>query len=160
MSSDDEFGDMDDLSPNALDEMAAFEVAVLSGHKLPPPTIVSKPGLQQRDLFGGVVAQPEKKAVKQVVGGPSGPGKETTAHVRVVKKWDKASFAKHGWSKKNAAAAKAKAKGKGRGKAYGSDEEPWDDEEVEDDDTNELLDTSYDPDAPLLPIKWPPDKEA
>ncbi|KAL8293793.1 hypothetical protein RQP46_000494 [Phenoliferia psychrophenolica] len=171
--SDDEFGDFDDA---ALDEMAAFEAAVLSGHKLPPRTVVSRPGLQQRDLFGGVVAQKEPKGGggsgagaggnnnKHSVGGPSGPGKETAAKVRLSKKWDPASFAKHGWSKKNAAAAKAKAKGKGKGRAHASDEENWDDEDVrdddDDDDENQLLDTSYDPAAPLLPIKWPPDAVA
>lgn len=156
--SDDEFGEFDDA---ALDEMAAFEAAVLAGHKLPPRTVVSRPGLQQRDLFGGVVAPPPAKASGSGSGASaSAPGKETAAKVRVTKRWDKASFAKHGWSKKNAAAAKAKAKGKG--KAHASDEDGWDDEEVcdDDDDADELLDTSYDPEAELLPIKWPPDAQA
>lgn len=153
--SDDEFGAFDD----DLDELAMLEADVLAGRKFAPKSVVSVPGLKQRDLFGGIVAAPVARAPAQ---GP--PGTQTVAKVRVTKKWDRASFAKHGWSKKNAKATKAKARGKGKGKAHGSDEEPWgDDEDVlddDDDDDETLLDTSYDPDAAPLPIKWPPDAEA
>jgi superfamily II DNA or RNA helicase len=79
----------------------------------------------------------------------------------VLKKWDRATFARHGWSKKAAVAIKAK--GKKRKKAYASDEENWDDEEVledEDDGEDVLLDQSFDPSAPVLPIKWEADAEA
>ncbi|GAA5874284.1 hypothetical protein JCM1840_000622 [Sporobolomyces johnsonii] len=168
--SSDEF-DFDDA---ALGELDAIETAYANGTALPPKSIVNRPGLVQRDLFGGTVVQPQKPPPRAgpsrtgtggSAGGGGGAG-ETTAKVRLSKTWDPASFAKHGWSKKNAAVAKAKAKGKGKGKqrAYGSDEEAWDDDEVidddEDDDDEFLIDTTYDPNAPILPIKWPPDENA
>ncbi|GAA6040845.1 hypothetical protein JCM8097_007744 [Rhodosporidiobolus ruineniae] len=175
--SDYEFDD-DALDASALGELDLIEQAYASGQALPPRSIVNKPGLVQRDLFGGTVqhkdppqprAGPSRANTAGSAGGGGGPG-ETKAKVRLSKRWDPASFAKHGWSKKNAAAAKAKAKGKsGKGKqrAYASDEEAWDDEDVldEDEDSDDdaepfLVDTTYDPHAPIPPIKWPPDPEA
>ena len=171
MVSEDEFGDFDD---SALDEFDVIEHAYATGASLPPKSIVSKPGLKQRDLFGGTVVEKEKPpppiAGPSRGGGGMPPGmKETVAKVKVVKKWDPASFAKHGWSKRTAAVKKALAKGKGKGKgkkkAVGSDPDDWDDEDVLDDDGSDsddgfLVDPTYDPKAPLLPIKWPPDPEA
>ncbi|CEQ40950.1 SPOSA6832_02605, partial [Sporobolomyces salmonicolor] len=170
--SSDEF----ELDDAALGELDAIETAYANGTALPPKSIVNRPGLVQRDLFGGTVVQPQKPPSRP---GPSRAGTggsarggggagETATKVRLSKTWDPASFAKHGWSKKNAAVAKAKAKGKGKGKgrqrAYGSDEEAWDEEEVLDDDEEDdeefLVDTTYDPNAPILPIKWPPDENA
>lgn len=173
MSSDIEFEDAD-FGAEAFDELDQIELAYASGAALPPRSIVNKPGLAQRDLFGGVVqkkeAPPPKAGPSRTnTGGSAGSGAgETRAKVRLSKHWDPASFAKHGWSKKNAAVAKAKAKGKsGKGKqrAYGSDEEPWDEEEVleesdDDEDDGFLIDTTYDPNVPIPPIKWPPDEEA
>ncbi|GAA5989448.1 hypothetical protein JCM5350_000708 [Sporobolomyces pararoseus] len=182
MSSDGfEFDDID------LGEIDALESHYTNGTALPPRTAVNRPGLVQRDLFGAPVIPPPPKpqanknsatgggSVRTItIGGSSqsggGGGTETRAKTKVTKRWDPASFAKHGWSKKNAAVAKAKAKGgKGKGKqtAYASDEEPWDEDEVLDDDDDEdedgqeyFVDTTYDPKAPILPIKWPPDSEA
>ncbi|GAA5962894.1 hypothetical protein JCM3765_005908 [Sporobolomyces pararoseus] len=181
MSSDGfEFDDID------LGEIDALESHYTNGTALPPRTAVNRPGLVQRDLFGAPVIPPPPKpqaknssagggggSVRTItIGGSSqsGGGTETRAKTKVTKRWDPASFAKHGWSKKNAAVAKAKAKGgkgKGKQKAYASDEEPWDEDEVLDDDEDEdedgqeyFVDTTYDPKAPILPIKWPPDSEA
>jgi ATP-dependent DNA helicase MPH1 len=178
MSSDGfEFDDID------LGEIDAIESHYTNGTALPPRSAVNRPGLVQRDLFGAaVVPPPQKPQAKNTggggggttrtvtIGGPAsrGGGTETKAKTKVTKRWDPAAFAKHGWSKKNAAVAKAKAKGKGKGKqkALGSDEEPWDEDEVLDDDdedeegTEYFVDTTYDPKAPILPIKWPPDPEA
>ncbi|GAA5836929.1 hypothetical protein JCM9279_007704 [Rhodotorula babjevae] len=177
--SDDEF-DFDDA---ALGELDAIETALQSGLALPPRSVVNKPGLRQRDLFGGTVVQQERPASKA---GPSrsGPGRGggsgggggggggegiTQAKTKQVKEWDRSSFAKHGWSKRGAAEAKAKAQGKrpkGKGRSYGSDEDEWDEDNVLDDDDDGddgedfLVDTSYDPKAPILPIKWDPDREA
>ena len=167
--------DFDDFDPAGLDELEQIEIAYATGAALPPKSIVSRPGLQQRDLFGGTVAEKEKKLAAAAgpsragSGGGAGKGggsegqQETAAKVRLTKRWDLGSFAKHGWSKKKATAKKAMAKGKGKGRAYASDEEAWDDEEIiEDDEDNEAtyLDPSYDPNAPLLPIKWKPDPVA
>lgn len=175
----DDFSDIEIIDDSALLALDAIESAYVNGTALPPRSVVSKPGLVQRDLFGAPIAAAPPKP--QPVSGPSKPtsanaagsaiGGETRAKVRLSKTWDPATFARHGWSKKNAAAAKAKAKGKGgkgRQRAYASDEEPWDDdeEEVLDEDSDEggddefLIDTSYDPNAPILPIKWPPDERA
>lgn len=177
MSSDGfEFDDID------LGEIEAIENHYTLGTALPPRTAVNKPGLVQRDLFGAAVLPPPPPKPKGgggatrtvVLGGPNAAGSsgETKAKTKVTKRWDAAAFAKHGWSKKNAAVAKLKArggggKGKGKKKDYGSDEEPWDEDEVLDDDDDEgsdgeefLVDTTYDPNAPILPIKWPPDQEA
>jgi hypothetical protein len=173
MSSDIEFEDCD-FDAAALDDLDKIESAYAAGTALPPRTIVSKPGLAQRDLFGGVVQQkepPQPKAgpSRSNTAGSAGSGGgagETRAKVRLSKHWDPASFAKHGWSKKNSAAAKAKAKGKGgkgKGRAYASDEEPWDEDDVleeSDEDDDFLIDTTYDPSVPIPPIKWPPDEEA
>ncbi|GAA6064429.1 hypothetical protein JCM10212_005308 [Sporobolomyces blumeae] len=161
----------------ALDEIEAIESHYVHGTALPPRSAVNKPGLVQRDLFGAAVVPPPPKPAPRAGpsrtftigggGGPVGAGGETRAKTRISKRWDPASFAKHGWSKKNAAVAKAKATGKRKGKQrdYGSDEEPWDEDEVLDDDDDDgdvefLIDTTYDPNAPILPIKWPPDSEA
>ncbi|BGP51068.1 3'-5' DNA helicase [Rhodotorula kratochvilovae] len=174
--SDDEF-DFDDA---ALGELDAIESAYATGAALPPRSLVNKPGLKQRDLFGGTVveqerAQPKAGPSRAGTGGSGGVGGagagagETRAKVRLSKTWDRASFAKHGWSKRNAAAAKARAKGKnpkGKGRAYASDEEAWDEDDVLDDDDEDedgeefLVDTTYDPNAPTLPIKWEPDLDA
>jgi hypothetical protein len=173
--SDDDF-DIEIIDDAALGEIDAIESAYATGSALPPRSLVNKPGLVQRDLFGGVVAPPAQKPPPKV--GPSRTGTsgsaggsvgETRAKVRLSKTWDPASFAKHGWSKKNAAVAKARAKGKsGKGKqrAYASDEDPWDEEDVLDDEDEDsdgeefFVDTTYDPNAPILPIKWPPDEQA
>ncbi|GAA5992185.1 hypothetical protein JCM10908_001809 [Rhodotorula pacifica] len=172
----DDFSDIEIIDDSALLALDAIETAYVTGSALPPRTVVSKPGLVQRDLFGAPIAPAPPKP--QPVAGPSRTnsanapvGGETRAKVRLSKTWDPATFARHGWSKKNAAAEKARAKGKsgkGKQKAYASDEEPWDDEdeEVLDEDSDEggddefLIDTSYDPNAPILPIKWPPDERA
>lgn len=174
MCSDDfEFDDLD------LGEIDAIESHYTHGTALPPRSAVNRPGLVQRDLFGAAVVPPAPKPQNKAggggtsrtitLGGPSSGGgvEPTKAKTKVTKKWDPASFAKHGWSKKNAAVAKAKAKGKGKAKqkAYASDEEGWDEDEVLDEDDDEddeefLVDTTYDPKAPILPIKWPPDEEA
>lgn len=183
--SDDEF-DFDDA---ALGELDAIETALQSGTALPPRSLVNKPGLVQRDLFGGTVAQRERPPPKAgpsragtggyggaggaggARGAGAGGGGETQAKVRLSKHWDRAAFAKHGWSKRGAAEAKAKAKGKRpkvKGRAYASDEEEWDEEHVLDDDDDDdggdddefLIETTYDPRAPVLPIKWEPDPEA
>ena len=175
--SDDEF-DFDDA---ALGELDAIETALQSGLALPPRSLVNKPGLVQRDLFGGTVIQQERPAPKA---GPSraGPSRAggsggggiggdgiTQAKTKQVKEWDRSSFAKHGWNKRGAAEAKAKAQGKrpkGKQRAYGSDEDEWDEDNVLDDDDDDadgddfLVDTSYDPRAPILPIRWDPDREA
>jgi len=167
--SDDEF----DFDDSAFDELDQIEHNFTTLGKLPPRTTVNKPGLKQRDLFGGTIAEKEKPpppVAGNSRGGGLPPGKETAAKVKVVKRWDPASFAKHGWSKKTAAAKKAlarggKGKGKGKKKAYGSDDDGWDDEDVLEDDGGSdsddgfLVDPTYDPHAPLLPIKWPPDPE-
>ncbi|GAA5886278.1 hypothetical protein JCM6882_001589 [Rhodosporidiobolus microsporus] len=174
--SDSDFGD--DFDAGAIGELDELELAILEGRALPPKSIVNKPGLVQRDLFGAAVVQkdkppPQAKAgpsrtnTAGSAGGGGGPG-ETRAKVRLSKHWDAASFAKHGWSKKNAAAAKAKAKGKsGKGKQRGyaldEDEEAWDEDDVLDDsdeDDDFLIDTTYDATAPIPAIKWPPDDEA
>ncbi|GAA5872007.1 hypothetical protein JCM8547_006213 [Rhodosporidiobolus lusitaniae] len=170
MSSDIEFEDFD---VGALGELDDLEKRILNGEALPPRSIVNKPGLIQRDLFGGAVvpapAQPKAGPSRSNTAGSAGSGGvggETKAKVRLSKTWDPASFAKHGWSKKNAATAKAKAKGKGKGKqraSLASDEEAWDDEDVLDEDSDDdgfLIDTTYDPRVPIPPIKWPPDEEA
>ncbi|KPV72543.1 uncharacterized protein RHOBADRAFT_39117, partial [Rhodotorula graminis WP1] len=174
--SDDEF-DFDDA---ALGELDAIETALQSGLALPPRSLVNKPGLVQRDLFGGTVIQQERPPPKAGpsragqgraggTGAGSGGDGVTQAKTKQVKEWDRSSFAKHGWSKRGAAEAKAKAQGKrpkGKGRAYGSDEDDWDEDNVLDDDDDEgdgdefLIDTSYDPKAPILPIKWDPDREA
>ncbi|GAA5911256.1 hypothetical protein JCM8208_004309 [Rhodotorula glutinis] len=176
--SDDEF-DFDDA---ALGELDAIETALQSGLALPPRSLVNKPGLVQRDLFGGTVIQQERPLPKagppragQGKGGANGGGGSggdgvTQAKTKQVKQWDRSSFAKHGWSKRGAAEAKAKAQGKrpkGKGRSYGSDEDDWDEDNVLDDDDEGdgegdefLVDTSYDPKAPILPIKWDPDREA
>lgn len=184
MSSDGfEFDDVD------LGEIDAIESHYTNGTALPPRTAVNRPGLVQRDLFGAAVApappKPQAKSSSSggarqgggggstrtiTIGAPPVAAGETKAKTKVTKRWDPASFAKHGWSKKNAAVAKAKATGKGKGKgrqaAYASDEEPWDEDEVldEDDEADDgeeyFVDTTYDPKAPILPIKWPPDPEA
>ncbi|GAA5831963.1 hypothetical protein JCM11251_002765 [Rhodosporidiobolus azoricus] len=172
--SDSDFGD--DFDAGAFGELDELEVAILEGRALPPKSVVNKPGLVQRDLFGGAIVEKEKAPPSKAgpsrtntagsAGGGGGPG-ETRAKVRLSKHWDAASFAKHGWSKKNAAVAKAKAKGKsGKGKqrAHALDEEDWDEDDVlddsSDDDDGFLIDTTYDPRAPIPPIKWPPDDEA
>ncbi|GAA5995519.1 uncharacterized protein JCM10292_005226 [Rhodotorula paludigena] len=156
----------------ALGELDELEAAYTNGTALPPRSIVNKPGLKQRDLFGAPIAEqprppPRPAPARGGTSGSGGAAGETQAKVRLTKTWDRASFAKHGWSKRGAAQAKAKAKGKsGKGKqrAYASDEEPWDEDEVldddEDDDEEFLIDTSYDPTAPILPIKWEPDPDA
>ncbi|GAA6049945.1 hypothetical protein JCM3770_007062 [Rhodotorula araucariae] len=174
--SEDDF-DFDDA---ALGELDAIESAYATGAALPPRSLVNKPGLKQRDLFGGTVieqarAPPKAGPSRTGTGGSGGGGAgvgagETRAKVRLSKTWDRASFAKHGWSKRNAAAAKARAKGKnpkGKGRAYASDEDAWDEDDVLDDDDDEdedgdefLVDTTYDPNAPTLPIKWEPDLDA
>ncbi|GAA6000649.1 hypothetical protein JCM10207_004593 [Rhodosporidiobolus poonsookiae] len=181
--SDYDFDDDDDFDAGAIGELDEIELAYASGRALPPKSIVNKPGLVQRDLFGGVVvpkekaqpaanqggtkAGPSRSNTAGSAGGGGGPG-ETKAKVRLSKHWDPASFAKHGWSKKNAAAAKAKAgkgkKGKGKERAFASDEEAWDEDDVLDDSDDDgeefLIDTTYDATAPIPPIKWPPDAEA
>ncbi|ORY88188.1 hypothetical protein BCR35DRAFT_21752 [Leucosporidium creatinivorum] len=168
-----------EFDDSAFDQLDQIEHTYTTFGQLPPRTTVNKPGLQQRDLFGGFVAEKEKPPPQPSAGPSRGGGgappsgmKETAAKVKVVKRWDPASFAKHGWSKKTAAAKKALArggkggKGKGKKKAYGSDEDEWDDEDVLEDDGGSdsddgfLVDPTYDPHAPLLPIKWPPDPEA
>ncbi|GAA6016098.1 hypothetical protein JCM11491_000667 [Sporobolomyces phaffii] len=184
MSSDGfEFDEVD------LGELDAIESHYTHGTALPPRSAVNRPGLVQRDLFGAaVVPAPRPPATTKpaaagggglsrtiTIGGGSSQGggfEPTQAKTKVTKKWDPAAFAKHGWSKKNAAVTKAKAKGgkgKGKQKAYASDEDARDEDEVLDDDDDddddldgreELLDTTYDPKAPILPIKWPPDREA
>jgi hypothetical protein len=156
-----------DFDESALDELDQIENAYATGTALPPKSIVSHPGLKQRDLFGGTVAEKAKPvAGPSRNGGGNGGGavqKDTVVKVKLTKVWDPASFAKHGWSKKGAAAKKAMAKkgGKGKARAYASDEEDWDEDDVLDDDDDSddgfLIDSSYDPNAPLLPIKWPPD---
>ncbi|KWU41869.1 P-loop containing nucleoside triphosphate hydrolase protein, partial [Rhodotorula sp. JG-1b] len=174
--SDDDFSDLEIIDDSALLALDAIESAYVNGTALPPRTVVSKPGLVQRDLFGAAIApappkpQPVAGLSRTNSANAAGVGGETRAKVRLSKTWDPATFARHGWSKKNAAVAKAKAKGKsgkGKQKAYASDEEPWDDddEEVLDDDSDDgddefLVDTSYDPNAPILPIKWAPDENA
>ncbi|KAJ8292257.1 ATP-dependent DNA helicase mph1 [Rhodotorula toruloides] len=176
--SDDDF-DIEIIDDAALGEIDAIESAYATGSALPPRSLVNKPGLMQRDLFGGVVAPPAQKPPPKAgpsrtttsgsAGSAGGAAGETRAKVRLSKTWDPASFARHGWSKKNAAVAKARAKGKsGKGKqrAYASDEDPWDEEDVFDDDDEDsggeefFVDTTYDPSAPILPIKWPPDEQA
>ncbi|KAM0786953.1 hypothetical protein ACM66B_002372 [Microbotryomycetes sp. NB124-2] len=172
-SDDDDILILDDAAFEAIDQ-----IAVQHG-KLPPKTAVNVPGLQQRDLFGGVVKpkpppQPQAgssragfaqgKSRTVTLGGPSnGLVKETTAKTKNVKQWDAASFAKHGWSKRTAAEAKKKAKGgkgKGKQKATDLDEEEEVLEDESDEDDGFVVDTSYDPKAPPLPIKWPPDPVA
>ncbi|BGP19442.1 hypothetical protein JCM10213_000681 [Rhodosporidiobolus nylandii] len=174
--SDSEFDD-DGFDAGAFAELDDLESAILEGRALPPKSLVNKPGLVQRDLFGGTApaqqakAGPSRANTAGSAGGGGGPG-ETRAKVRLSKTWDPASFAKHGWSKKNAAAAKAKARGTGKGKGKQrasrlSDEEEdnWDEDDVLDDDSDDdenpfLVDTTYDPKAPIPPIKWQPDEEA
>lgn len=170
----DDFSDIEIIDDAALQALDAIENAYANGHALPPRSAVNKVGLVQRDLFGApiqpaaAVAGPSRTSSAT---GNAAFGDVTQAKVRLSKRWDPVAFARHGWSKKNAAAAKAKAKGKGGGKGkqrgYGSDEDPWDDEEeVRDDDSDGgedddfLVDTSYVPKAPILPIKWPPDENA
>lgn len=168
--------EFDEIDLGAID---AIESHYTHGTALPPRTAVNKPGLVQRDLFGAPIVPPVARPVKgggtvKTItlgngGAPSGSS-ETRAKTKVTKRWDPASFAKHGWSKKNAAVAKAKARGggkgaKGKSRPYASDEDAWDEDEVLDDDDDDeddefLLDTTYDPNAPILPIKWPPDDEA
>ncbi|BGP57702.1 3'-5' DNA helicase [Rhodotorula sphaerocarpa] len=170
----DDFSDIEIIDDAALQALDAIENAYANGHALPPRSAVNKPGLVQRDLFGAAI-QPAAAVAGPLrtssATGYAAFGDVTQAKVRLSKRWDPVAFARHGWSKKNAAAAKAKAKGKGGGKGkqrgYGSDEDPWDDEEeVRDDDSDGeedddfLVDTSYDPEAPILPIKWPPDENA
>ncbi|KAI5475818.1 ATP-dependent DNA helicase MPH1 [Pseudohyphozyma bogoriensis] len=159
--SDFEFDDDLDLDDAGLAELDQLEHALTTGAPLPPKSIIPR-NLVQKDLFGGTVKPkpaPVASTSRVQVGGKLA-GKETVAKVKNVKKWDKAAFAKHGWSKKRAAESKARAKGKGKGRAYASDEEAWDEDEVMDsDDDDELLDPNFDPDAPLPDIKWPPDPE-
>ncbi|GAA5968476.1 hypothetical protein JCM11641_007648 [Rhodosporidiobolus odoratus] len=174
----------DEFDAGGLDELDAIEDAIATGRALPPKSIVNKPGLVQRDLFGAkvVTAQPQQAKAgpsRSNTAGLAGSGGaeagaggvgETRAKVRLSKRWDPASFAKHGWSKKNAAAAKAKAKGgksgkgKGRASRLSDEEDDWDEDDVledsEDDGEEFLVDTMYDPTAPIPPIKWPPDQEA
>lgn len=153
LSSDDEYGmsfDVQDL--DVCDNMEQQHSAGL----LPPRTKLNPATLQQRDLFGNLVTVTPPRPR------PTQGQKEPTVKTRILKHWDRALFAKHGWSKKAAVAIKAK--GKKRKKAVGSDEETWDNEEEvledEDDGGDELLDTSFDPSAPVLPIKWEADPEA
>lgn len=157
MSDDFDFDDDSNWNDDALQELDAIETAIQSGSRLPPKSIIN-PNLKQRDLFGGTVAPAPARATS--TSNVQGGGKVTTAKVRAVKRWDPASFARHGWSKRQAAEKKAKAKGKGKGKAHASDEEAWDDDDVVDDDDDDdedgFLDPSYDPTVPL-PIKWEPD---
>lgn len=162
-----DFSDDSDLifDDSALEELDLIESAYADGHALPPKTTVSIPGLQQRTLFGAVA--PAAPPAKKPVAGPSRDN-ASVAKVKLVKRWDPASFAKHGWSKKNAAAKKALVKGKGKGKGKASMYEDWDEEDVlDDDDAGDdsdgqefYVDPNYDPNAPLLPIKWPPDPVA
>lgn len=171
------FEDMD------FGEIDRIESAFKLNGALPPKTAVNVPGLQQRDLFGGVIVEKPRAPVAgpsragshgnggaSAVGGGAG---DTVAKVKKVKRWDPASFAKFGWSKRVAAAKKKLANGgsKGKGKAKANQfEDGWDEEEVyddedgaetDDDDNDEpfYVDPNYDPNAPLLPIKWPPDPE-
>ena len=159
----DEFNDfaMDDLEELDRIEAEAYSVARDPYFTLPPRAKAStSQQLQQRDLFGGKVQEKEKRVVNQGGAGASGSKVITVARVVAVKKWDRASFAMHGWSKKNAAATKAKAKGKGKARAYASDEEAWGDE-VEDDEEDEeiILDPDFDPTIEPPDIKWQPDAE-
>jgi hypothetical protein len=167
----DEFDDSDGedgFDDAGLAELAEIEEAYAAGRALPPKSIVSRVGLKQRDLFGGTIVDKVKVASgsgsrTSSTGSGNGSGaNQMVAKVRAVKVWDPASFAKHGWSKKLTAAKRA-VKGKGKAKAYGSDEEPWGDEEedVADDGMEEdYLDPEYDPSVELLPIKWQPDGQA
>lgn len=154
ISSDDEYGISFDVD---LEQIDSFEQQINAGLHLPPRSKVSAPTLQQRDLFGNLVTTVTPQRPR-----PTQSQKEPAVKTRLVKRWDRALFAKHGWSKKAAVAIKAK--GKKRKKVGGSDEENWDDEEevLEDDEGDEdvLLDTSYDASAPVLPIKWEADVEA
>ena len=153
-SSEDEYGIMFDADD--LKVLDSVEQQYAAGLILPPRTKINPANLQQRDLFGNTV-----KTVTPQRPRPTQGQKEPTVKTRVLKHWDRATFARHGWSKKAAVAIKAK--GKKRKKAYASDEENWDEEEVledEDDGENVLLDTSFDPSAPVLPIKWEADVEA
>ena len=157
----DDFGDFNDLDLEELDriEAEAYSIAKDPFFTLPPRAKAStSQSFKQRDLFGGKVQEVEKRVVQPV--GGNGGKVVTVAKVVAVKKWDRASFAMHGWSKKNAVASKAKAKGKGKAKAYASDEEAWGDE-VEDDEEDEevLLDPDFDPTIEPPDIKWPPDEE-
>lgn len=164
-----EYGDDDFLSAANFDQIDELENAFTTTgdpyFHLPPRAKGFASGsntFAQRDLFGGTVAQKDAP-----VGGTLGagrakvvPGKDV---VKVVlnKKWDRGSFARHGWSKKNAVATKLKAKGKGKGRAYASDEEAWDGEDVLDDDEDEdvFLDPDFDPAKEPPPIKWEADPE-
>lgn len=162
------FDDMD------FGEIDRIESAFALNGALPPKTAVNRPGLQQRDLFGGVVAEKPVAGPSRGAGAGANAG-EPVAKVKQIKRWDPASFAKFGWSKRVAAAKKKLAnggtKGKGKGKANVF-EDGWDEEEVYDDEEGAAdgddddegqpfyVDPNYDPNAPLLPIKWPPDPEA
>ena len=161
----DEFDEFNDFAVD-LEELDRIEAEAYSVAKDPyftlPPR--AKPStsqqLQQRDLFGGKVQEKEKRVANP--GGAAAGGLKviTVAKVVAIKEWDRASFAMHGWSKKNAVASKAKAKGKGKAKAYASDEEAWGDD-VEDDEEDEevLLDPDFDATIEPPDIKWPPDAE-
>jgi len=150
LSSEDEYGIS--IDAQGLDELDSIEQAIAAGIMLPPRSRVNQAGLQQRDLFGNVVTvTPPRRPATQ---------KEPTVKTRVLKHWDRALFAKHGWSKKAAVAAKAKVQKRKKD----VDEDNWDDEDVlEDDDDGDddvLLDPSYDPSAPVLSIKWDADLSA
>jgi hypothetical protein len=166
-----EFGGSDDSLIFDDDAFAQLD-QVEAVYRADPFTFAAKskinvPGLKQKDLFGRDAIQP--------VNAKAGPSRSNTGNsngtaagkvgpevrVRVNKVWDRASFAIHGWSKKSAAEVKKKRKGKA--KDYGSDEEPWDDEEQVEDDNNEApvyLEENFNPAARALPIKWQPDDEA
>lgn len=156
MSSD--FGDeFDDFDFSAIDDIEnAYTKPVKPTFQLPPLQRGIKQVLKQKDLFGGTV---QEKSIPVARAGPSGV--KEVVKVVMKKKWDRGSFAIHGWSKKNAIAEKARVKGKGKARAYASDEEGWE-EEVEDDEEDEetYLDLNFDPKSEALPIKWEPDPEA
>ncbi|KAK4057364.1 3'-5' DNA helicase [Microbotryomycetes sp. JL221] len=175
MSSDD-----DDILILDDDAFELIEQIEAQHAKLPPKTAVNVPGLQQRDLFGGVVAAKPPSTARAsgstVAGGsrvvtiqPRGNSAEKLAKTKNVKRWDAAAFAKYGWNIKKAGAQRKKAKGNtGKGKQK-ADPDEWQDDyddgyviESDDEDDDEepfLVDTSYDPNAKPLPIKWPPDPE-
>ncbi|KAM0746887.1 P-loop containing nucleoside triphosphate hydrolase protein [Meredithblackwellia eburnea MCA 4105] len=169
---DDEFDNLDDFGladEDAIRAAEQVERAINQGRKFAPISRVERPGLVQKDLFGrDVVQQPVASTSRTVtIAPPQGNARTTEAKVKRIKVWDRASFAKHGWSRKRAREVKSKARKNSAG-GHGPNGD-WDDEDEEhvlddDDDDDEddetLLDTSYDPSMPILPIKWPPDQEA
>ncbi|SCZ98981.1 BZ3500_MvSof-1268-A1-R1_Chr3-1g05746 [Microbotryum saponariae] len=165
-----------DFDDDGLDELNQLEIAYATGLKLPPRTSVNASALTQRNLFGEpIVAAPPaaQKNLRPQHASTTRQGAFDAAKVKPVKVWGREMFAKHGWSKKNAAVARKaagfKTKGKGKGKAteyngWGDD----DDESVLEDDDDEddpkqstfFVNTTYDPHAPPLPMKCEPDREA